>query len=424
MRLRSAALSNRLASLTPGRAAIFATVAAFTTYFSVYAFRKPFSVARFDGEDFLGTHVTLKTAFVISQLLGYTLSKYLSVRICPSLRRDQRLIWLIGLVAFAWGALGIFALVPALRVAAIFANGLPLGMIWGIVITYVEGRRHSEAIMAGLSVSFIVASGIVKDVGAAVIRGGVSEGAMPFVTGGLFVLPLLVSAWLLEHTPEPTDEDIAERATRSPMDASERAAFFKRFLPGLLLLAVAYFFLTALRDFRDNYAAEMLVELGEAHRTAGFSTLELPASVGVVIAFGALSWVRDNRRGLIALFAVMGAGMLTVGAAALAMSNDAIGGFTWLGVTGLGAYLAYVPFASMLFERVMAVTRAAGTAVFAAQLADSVGYTGSVAIALYKDVGQPTALRTAFFADFCLLTGFGGAALLAAACVYFLRSAE
>ena len=52
---------------------------------------------------------------------------------------------------------------------------------------------------------------------------------------------------------------------------------------------------------------------------------------------------------------------------------------------GLGMYLAYVPFGAVLFERMMAASRFSGTAVFAIQLADGIGYTGSVLVQLFRD---------------------------------------
>ena len=46
-----------------------------------------------------------------------------------------------------------------------FMNGLFLGMIWGLVFSYMEGRRVSEVLGAVLCASFIVSSGAVKSVG-------------------------------------------------------------------------------------------------------------------------------------------------------------------------------------------------------------------------------------------------------------------
>ena len=48
-----------------------------------------------------------------------------------------------------------------------------------------------------------------------------------------------------------------------------------------------------------------------------------------------------------------------------------------------------VPFGVVLFERLMAATRVRGTSVFVVQLADGVGYTGSVVLQLYRDLAHP-----------------------------------
>src|SRR5437667_11275003 len=61
--------------------ATYAIVAAFSTYFCMYAFRKPFAAAKFDGEFFLGTTVALNTALVISQIIGYAVSKYIGITV-------------------------------------------------------------------------------------------------------------------------------------------------------------------------------------------------------------------------------------------------------------------------------------------------------------------------------------------------------
>ena len=59
------------------RFVIFAALAAFITYLSMYAFRKPFSAGTFDGLAIWG--IDYKILLIISQLIGYTLSKYLGI---------------------------------------------------------------------------------------------------------------------------------------------------------------------------------------------------------------------------------------------------------------------------------------------------------------------------------------------------------
>ena len=91
---------------------------------------------------------------------------------------------------------------------------------------------------------------------------------------------------------------------------------------------------------------------------------------------------------------------------------------------GFGAYLAYVPFGAVLFERIMASTKAVGTAVFAIYLCDAVGYTGSVGIQLYKDLGQPQLDYYQFLRLFTYTMAFVGTTLFAISSVYFYRKSK
>ena len=60
---------------------LYAVAAAFTAYFCMYAFRKPFSAASYEEVELtltlFGRSLEPKTIFVISQIIGYCLSKYL-----------------------------------------------------------------------------------------------------------------------------------------------------------------------------------------------------------------------------------------------------------------------------------------------------------------------------------------------------------
>ena len=67
----------------------FAAMAAFSAYFAMYGFRRPFTAGTYPGE-WLGTGVALKTAFVLSQLVGYTASKWIGVKVCSEATRRGR----------------------------------------------------------------------------------------------------------------------------------------------------------------------------------------------------------------------------------------------------------------------------------------------------------------------------------------------
>ena len=151
----------------------------------MYAFRKPVSAASYEGLKFLGGEVDLKTAFVVSQIVGYALSKVIGIKVCPEIGRRRRAQGLVLMILLAELSLLLFAVLPNnLKVVAIFFNGLPLGMVWGLVVLYLEGRRTSEMLLAGLSCAYIVASSSVKVVGSWIMNSGVSEFWMPFAVGG------------------------------------------------------------------------------------------------------------------------------------------------------------------------------------------------------------------------------------------------
>jgi Family of unknown function (DUF5690) len=90
----------------------------------------------------------------------------------------------------------------------------------------------------------------------------------------------------------------------------------------------------------------------------------------------------------------------------------------WIGV---GLYLAYVPFGVSLFERLMAGSRMSGTSVFAIQLADGVGYTGSAIIQIYRDLFHGESDRLAFMIPFALIVAIAGASLVTISGFFMLR---
>jgi len=411
------------AALRGWRLNIVASCLAFVTYFCMYGFRKPFAAATYETTGWLG--LDAKTAFVTSQVLGYTLSKFVGIKWVSEVSRAARLRLLIGLVLLAEIALLGFAVLPGLgKMASIFLNGLPLGMIWGLVVRYLEGRRSSELLLAALSCSFIVASGAVKDTARWLLDAGVPEYWMPALTGLIFLPPLALAAKLLDRVPDPDSSDVAEREARPAMHARERRAFATRFLPGLLLLLGVYLGLTAFRDYRDNYGVELFEELGYAREPALFSRTELPVAAVVLLVLGASSGVRDRVRGLLTVFGVMTAGLASIGAATFALRAGWISGQIWMIGIGLGGYLAYVPFSSFLFDRIMAATRFAGTAVFAVNLADAVGYSGSVGMLLFKDLLARDTSRLLFFTNWSYVLSVLGSTGLLLAAAYFWRQAR
>lgn len=419
----SARFTRWLATRPAGVFAAFAVLVAFTTYFCMYSFRKPFAAGHYAGET-VGA-LDLKSALIIGQLAGYALSKLAGIKVNSELPPHRRAWALVMLIVWAELALVAFAVLPpAGQVVALFLNGLPLGTVWGVVFSFLEGRRTSEILGAGLSCAYVVASGVVKAVGAALLAAGVSEAWMPAITGMLFLAPFLLAVWGLSLLPPPSDADLAARVQRAPMDAAQRRSFTRSYLPGLVPLVIVYLFLTAFRDYRDNFAAEIWSDLGRGGQASNFALTELPIALAVMIVLGLLYLVKDNRRGLLLTYVIMIAGSILVGVATLLFDLHVIGPMAWMTLVGLGGFLGYVPYGSVLFDRTIASLRVVATAVFLIYVSDAVAYGGSVGIVLYKVLGRADISKLDFFRGLSYATSVGCTLLLSIACVYFRRRAR
>jgi hypothetical protein len=418
-----AALRERLERANPIVFSLVAGLAGFGAYFSMYAFRKPFAAATFEGVS--GWHFALdyKSTLVIAQVAGYALSKVIGVKVISELGAARRGAAILALISAGWVALVAFALIPPpWNVAALFLNGLPLGMIWGLVFGYMEGRRVSEVLGAILCASFILSSGVVKSVGAWLMNDfQVDRFWMPAATGALFAPVLLVSVWLLTQLPPPNAADEAARVRRAPMNARQRAEFLKAYGPGIALLVIAYVFLTAVRDFRDNFAAEIWQALGYGHEAGIFTASEVPVAAAALVALGAVMVVRDNIRALMVIHAIMAAGLLLLGLSTLAFDAKLLPALPWMILAGAGLYMAYTPFSAMLFDRLIAVSGKAATAGFLIYVADSSGYLGSVALLLWRDLAVVKLDWLRFFILSAYTASVLGLALVACAALYFLR---
>ncbi|MEQ9442343.1 MAG: DUF5690 family protein [Cyclobacteriaceae bacterium] len=400
---------------------VYAIMASFCTYSCMYAFRKPFAVATFSDQSFWG--VDYKILLITAQVLGYTLSKFIGIKVVSEMSGGRRALGIVVLVGLAGLSLLGFALVPApYNIAFLFLNGLPLGMVWGLVFSYLEGRQTTEILGAGLSVSFIFSSGFVKSVGKFVmLNWGVDAYWMPLVTGLLFALPLLLFVSMLHQIPPPSAEDERLRTKREPMNRTQRRQFLRTFSGGIILLVLAYILLTAFRDFRDNFAAELWNTLGYGDTPAIFTLTEVPIALCVMLVMGLLMFIKNNRRALATYHVLIAFGFLLVGGSTLVFEQEWISAPVWMTLTGLGLYLGYVPFNSILFDRLLATFRYVGTAGFLIYVADSFGYLGSVGVLFYKNFGQGDLSWLRFFIQSSYVITFAGSGLMLLALWYFQR---
>jgi len=291
------------------------------------------------------------------------------------------------------------------------------------MVRYLEGRQLSDIMLAVLACSFILGSGVVKDVGRWLIRdGSVADLWMPAATGLIFLPFFFLAVYFLHHLPQPDAMDRELRHERVPMTSGDRWRFFRRYVWTLVPLLGFYLLLTAFRDFRDLYAVEIVNELGYGEVPAVLTKIELPIAILVTSILGLLTIIRNNKIALWAIYGVMFSGMLTMAVATYLLSNQQIDGMLWMVLMGLGAYLGYVPYNAVLFERFMASTRATGNAVFGIYLADALGYSGSIAIQLLKDVNFSSASKLEFFRTFSVCMAVAGGVCLVLSALQLKRS--
>jgi Family of unknown function (DUF5690) len=390
-------------------------------YTCMYAFRKPFTAADFSGISFAG--VDYKIWLVIAQTIGYTASKFFGIGFIGSMQTDKRAQAILKLIFLSWISLLFFALFPApFNVLFLFLNGFPLGVIYGLVFSYLEGRRTTELLGAVLSASFIFASGFAQSAGKFVlIEWSVAEHWMPWVTGLLFFPILILFTWLLDKTPLPDQRDIYYRTERKPMSPKRRRDFIKTFFPGLFLLIVSYVMLTIIRDYRSNFASNMWGELGFANNAAVFTQSELPASLLVLVLMSLLILIRKNIQALLVNHIVIISGFLISIFSTLLFLEDGISPFWWMTLSGVGLYIGYVPFNCMLFERLIASFRYISNAGFIIYVADSFGYLGSTGILFVKNFTRLDLSWTGFFIRLVLIGSVAGIVLVILAALYFKR---
>lgn len=399
---------------------IYAIVTAFTVYSCMYMFRKAFAATSYTGApEMFG--LKFKDFLVISQILGYALSKFVGIKVVSEMGKNNRAMAIVVIIALAWLALLGFALVPVnYKFIFMFLNGLPLGMVWGLVFSYLEGRRFTEPMGVGLCASFIFASGFAKTTGSSLINDyGVPEFWMPFATGALAFPLLLVVVYLLNQLPEPTMEDEALRTKREPMTGRQRKDFFSKFAPGLTLLVIVYTVLTAFRDYRDSFQNEILKPLGYENTPEIFTRTETPVTLAVLALLAFIMLVKDNRKALLVNHLVIFGGFTVAGVSTLAFKANMISGEYWFMLTGFATYAAYIPFNALLFERLIAAFKYVSNAGFLIYLADSFGYLGVVVVLLYKNFGADSMSRLDFFIDFNYIMMAVGCIGTMAALLYF-----
>ena len=343
---------------------LWAGGAALLSYSLVYALRKPFTAATFDGMDFFG--MDYKVATTIMQIFGYLISKFFAIKIVSELKREDRLKFMVCSVALAELALVFFGLLPQpFNVFALFFNGLALGCRWGVIFSFIEGRKVTDILA---------------------------------LIGGLAFPLLILMGWSLNKLPQSTDEDRALRSERVTLNGEQRRQLFKSYMPLLIMLFFANLFITILRDIKEDF----LVNIIDVSTISSWLFAQVDGMVTLIILgiFAMMSLINSNYRVLQVLLAMVigGAGTISY----LAFNYDALQLPTlyWLFLQSLSLYIVYLSFQTLFFERFIACFKIKGNVGFFIATIDFIGYTGTVCVLLFKEFCSPDINWMEFYNQF------------------------
>jgi hypothetical protein len=390
-------LSKRIQNLPLSVQTLFAAVAAFSTYLCFYPFRRAYTAATFEELYFWGIH--FKILIITAQVLGFAVSKGIGVKIVSEMKPENRAKGLLFFTGISWICMLFFGLTPApYNLLFVFLGSLPLGLFYGVILGFLEGRKSTDLLVAALTASFIIGSGFAKSIGKWVLSTfDVSEFLMPFVADSIMYIPLAISVWFLAQIPRPSEADKNDRVERLPMDKNDRKAFRKEFGIGLVLFIISYVLLTAYREFRDNFMPEILQELGYGGQTALFTKTEIPIAVAVLLLMASMRWIKNHAKAFIVIQSLLLLGALIIGLATFLYQMEIINPILWLISVGFGAYVAYSMCNSIYFERMLAAFKYAGTVGFMITLADYYAYFGSLLVLFYKNFFQNKTTNVNFF---------------------------
>lgn len=281
---------------------IWAGGTALVSYSLVYALRKPFMAAEFEGMQAFG--MDYKIAVSIIQLIGYVCAKMLGIKFISELRPENRLRFIIGSAALSEASLLAFALMPVpANIFALFFNGLSLGCMWGVLFSFLEGRRTTDILASIMGVSMALSSGVAKSLGLYALQSlHVGEMWMPALIGAVAFPLLCLTGWMMTRLPKPDAADVAARSERVTLNGRQRWQLFRRFMPVLLLLFTANLLLTVQRDIKEDFIV-CIIDVSTVPSWA-FAYLDGIATVVLLAMFAILSAVGSHLRVLCTLLGV------------------------------------------------------------------------------------------------------------------------
>lgn len=393
--------------------------AALLSYSLVYALRKPYTAASFEGWDFWG--IDYKVAVTTIQILGYLVAKFFGIKLISELKREKRFRFFVSSAVLAEFALLLFGLLEApYNALTMFLNGLSLGCMWGIIFSFIEGRKITDMLASLLGVSMVFSSGLAKSFGLYVINDlGIAPFWMPALIG-IVALPLLIfMGYMLKCLPHPTDEDIQLRNERVVLDHKGRMALFRKYAPILSLLFIGNFLLLVLRDIKEDFLVNILDMKGQSSWL--FAQVDTVVTLIILGIFGLFIFFRSNIKALMCLMMLVVTGCLTMTYVSANYETLNLSPVAWLFVQSLSLYIAYLTFQTIFFDRFIACFKIKGNVGFFIAIIDFIGYVGTVSLLSIKEMFKVDLEWFALFNKMAMTVGVLGTVIFTLAGLLIYR---
>lgn len=390
------------------------------SYSLVYALRKPYTAASFEGMDFFG--IDYKVAVTTIQVIGYLLAKFVGIKLISEMKRESRFRFFAGSVVLAEATLVLFGLVPSpYNVFAMFFNGLSLGCMWGVIFSFIEGRRVTDMLASLLGVSIVFSSGMAKSLGLFAMNDlHIDPFWMPAIIGGVALPLLLLMGYLLKVLPKPTAEDIALRSERVVLDGRGRKALFLKYWPVLTLLFFGNLLLLMLRDIKEDFLVNIL-DMSQ-HSSWLFAQIDSVVTLVILGMFSLFTLFRSNIKALMVLFSLVIVGNATMTYVSLHYESLQLSPVVWLFVQSLSLYIAYLTFQTIFFDRFIACFRIKGNVGFFIAIIDFIGYMGTVTLLFSKELFKVDLEWFAFYNHLAAFVGISCFVLFSAAAVLMFHT--
>jgi hypothetical protein len=279
---------------------------------------------------------------------------------------------------------------PYMQVLCVFISSFISSTLFGMHLTYLEGRAKTEALMAVTTFFYIWAGNLARGAGRAALEVGVPGRSMPVAVGAVACVTGSLLLVMLQAGGGPTAEDIAIRCERRATSGRAQWDFIMQWRVGLFLLALSNSLLTGIRSFRDLFASDLFEAALETDAVPAsfFSFVDVPGGVLNCAVLVAFSRVLSNSLALSYMFAAQSAFVVLVLVSTAAFQAQWISGALWQVLVGVGVLGAYSIGAAPVYDRLMAVTRTAQTCAFLVFLSDFCGYAVSVVIMMIHCFGE------------------------------------